>query len=217
MSENEVDPIKPILEEEVKKIKEDESKGKWGGYRPSAGRPKGAKNKSTLEKQVIKKAFEQRILKNIDRMFNAQLNLAVGEQVLMVKVREKDEKGKVIRTYHEQVTDIETIKEFLDEGDGSPTTLDDDDNWYYLSIKPANNQALEGLLNRGLGKAPDKLEVSGGFFVEDNLKIEVIGSRHERAEIGDDGQIIEGETVDATPSEPETGSGTETPGPSSDS
>ena len=49
------------------------------------------------------------------------------------------------------------------------------------------------------------------------VTIEVIGSRHERAEIGDDGQIIEGETVDATPSEPETGSGTETPGPSSDS
>ena len=147
-------------------------------------------------------------------MFNAQLNLAVGEQVLMVKVREKDEKGKVIRTYHEQVTDIETIKEFLDEGDGSPTTLDDDDNWYYLSIKPANNQALEGLLNRGLGKAPDKLEVSGGFFVEDNLKIEVIGSRHERAEIGDDGQIIEGETVDDAPSEHEARPSTEAPGPS---
>ena len=49
MSENEVDPIKPILEEEVKKIKEDESKGKWGGYRPSAGRPKAQKINQLLK------------------------------------------------------------------------------------------------------------------------------------------------------------------------
>lgn len=178
-----------------------EDHGKNGGARKGAGMPKGMTTKKVLEQRAVNESFRQRVLKHADRLFNAQLNLAVGEQVLMVKVTETDTKGRVTRTYHEQVDNAETIQQFLDDADGSPTSLGSDEHWYYLSTKPANNQALEALLNRGMGKAPDKLEVEGGFFSQEKLIVKVVGSKHADIEFGEDGTIIEG-TGDDTVGDP---------------
>ena len=52
--------------------------------------------------------------------------------------------------------------------------LDDEDHFYYFTIKPANNQAIEGMLNRAYGKAQEKIEIEGGFFKQEALKIEII-------------------------------------------
>lgn len=166
-----------------------EDHGKKGGARKGAGMPKGMTTKKVLEQRAVNDAFRQRVLKHADRLFNAQLNLAVGEQVLMVKSTTGE--GKNRKTTYEQVTNADTIQRFLDEADGSPTSLGEDENWYYLTTKPANNQALESLLNRGMGKAPDKIEVEGGFFSQEKLIVKVVGSKHADIEFGEDGTIIE--------------------------
>lgn len=140
----------------------------------------------------VRDAFNLRVMKHADRLLNAQLGLAVGEQVLMVKVTKRGPKGGITGTEYEQVRDETLIKEFLDDSDGHPTSLGREDEWYYLSTKPANNMAIDSLLNRALGKVPDKLEVTGRFFSEEKLTIEVVGDREDIIDINSDGQIGDG-------------------------
>lgn len=204
---SELEKVGDILESKAESVKENqlycdtchkdthktEDHGKNGGARKGAGFPQGEKKKKTLEQQKVKEQINQRIMLHADRLINAQMQLAVGEQVLMVKIKERDDKGMVKRVTHEVVTDIETIKQFLDYEDGEGTEYEespnDQDHFYYLSVRPSNNQAIDSLLNRAIGKAPDKLEVVGGFFAQPNLTIKVVGSTHDDISITDDGQI----------------------------
>lgn len=194
-------PIGDIIGDGLEGLKEDSSgndeKKSWGGARPGSGVPVGYKQKKTLEARKVQQAFIQRIMAHADRLFNSQLNLAVGEQVLMVKVTERGPNGGVKSVHHEMVTDKETIREFLDEADGSPTTLGNDDEWYYITTRPANNMAIDSLVNRALGKVPDKLEVTGGFFNRTKVEVEVVDSNHGTIDIGDDGQLRLGAEGDA--------------------
>lgn len=176
-------------------------KAPLGGKRPGSGFPKGAKKKKTIDKMKANDHFRTRTLLHLDRLYNAQMSLAVGEQVLMVQIKDRDSKGKVTKITHDVVRDIDTIKQYLDneEGSGGGDELNDSDHYYYLTTKPANNQALDSLLNRALGKAPDKLEIEGGFFDQPQLTIKVVGSKHDNINIGDDGQLhLEGAEEDSS-------------------
>lgn len=130
-----------------------EKKPSWGGVRPNSGRPKGSMNKETKERIAVKNAFQERVAYNADTLFNAQFNLAKGEQYLMWK--HKVGKGTKERTVVEVVDDPETIKAYLDD------TLDvDPDEFYYISTKPANGMAIDSLLDRSFGKADSKLDMT---------------------------------------------------------
>lgn len=129
-------------------------KSKHGGKREGAGRRPGSKGKKTIEKEVAKKAVEQRVLKSVDKLINSQINLATGEQYLFWQHYEGgDSKGKRVT---ELITDPKIIKQYID---GELDTTDGD--FYYISTKPANNQALQGLFDRVLGKAPQGVEMLG--------------------------------------------------------
>lgn len=197
--------------ENLNSNQDESAKPKHGGPRPNSGRKKGKFTPEKLEAMKVKEAFTQRVLKHADRLFNAQMALAVGEQVLMVKVTERGPKGAKTRVYHEQVTDMATIKEFLDDSDGMPTNLGDDDRWYYLSTRPANNQALDSLINRALGKVPETIDIGGGFFSQNELIIKVVGSKHDDINIGEDGQIRTDDT--GTDAERAAGPSDSTPEP----
>lgn len=162
-----------------------------GGSRPGSGFPVGQKKRKTLEAMKVKDAFNQRIMQNADKLLNAQMSLAVGEQVLMV-VRTEGE-GKNKRRYTEMVNDVEVIKDYVDweEGIDGSSNPSYDENYYYLTTRAANNQAIDSLINRALGKVPEKLEVEGGFFSQSELTIKVVGSEHEDIDIGEDGQVID--------------------------
>lgn len=163
--------------EVITKVVTDEEtpKKQNGGVREGAGRPKGALNKNTKSALEAKKHFIERVHKHVDELFDAQLQLAKGETVVMVKIKERDDDGKVKKIYHEIVTDPETIRQVIDNeyGYGTDTyeNIDDEDRYHYVVTKPANNQAIEGMLNRAYGKAPEKVEIEGGFFKVDNLNI----------------------------------------------
>ncbi len=159
-----------------------------GGKRPGAGRPKGKLNAKTLEKTAVRDAFNQLVMRSATRLFNAQLDLALGEKQLFVKyfVGEGKDRKSVVQV----VTDPELIKEYLID-DGATLNASGTDEYYYISTKPADNRAIQALLDRALGRAPDKLEITGGFFTQHDLTIKVVGSTHDVIDIGEEGQIIE--------------------------
>lgn len=157
---------------------ENKSSGRHGGARPNSGRPKGAISKANRDVKESKKLFIQRITKHVDELFNAQLSLAKGEQVLMVAITTGEGKNK--KRTHEIVKDEETIKQYLDweEGFEDSENPGDDNHYYYLTTRPANNMAIDSLLNRAYGKATEKVEFEGGFFKDTELTIKVIKADH---------------------------------------
>ena len=128
-----------------------------GGKRAGAGRPRGGKNRATLEKAAILEAFNQRVMTKANELFDAQLSLAVGSAKVFRIDEEETEGGKKKRV-HVLVTDADEIKELLDEHEG----LNGEVNgaFYYFTTVSPDNKAIEAMLNRALGKAPEKLIIT---------------------------------------------------------
>lgn len=123
---------------------------------PGAGRPKGSLNKTTLERSAIKQRIIDRIHHKADTLLNAQLSKALGETYLMRQVTKNVGRANERRTT-EIVTDPEIIRQFIDE----ELDIDQDTEYYYMTTKPADNQALQGLMDRAFGKADAKVENTG--------------------------------------------------------
>lgn len=144
------DTTQQSSEIETLNVKSNEVPKKRGGARPGAGRPKGRLDDKTIDRLKVQKAAIDRIHINADKLLNAAMNKALGETYLMRKVTERDTKGKVLRVYHEIVTDPQTIIEYLDsEQDGA---FGDEDEWYYMTTKPADIMAFKDLYDRAFGK-----------------------------------------------------------------
>ncbi len=124
--------------------------------RRNNGRKKGSVNKATAEMKLAKQAFQKRVVANTDKLFNAQLDLAIGEKYLMVV--KTIGTGSKARRETTIVTDPDTIKEYIDD----ETSLDKDSEYYFMTTKPANNQALDSLLNRTYGKPDENLDLTSG-------------------------------------------------------
>lgn len=164
-------------------------KKKTGGAMPGAGRPKGPQSLAKRTKAEAKERFIERVQQNVDTLFAAQLSLAKGEQHLFVKYHTGE--GKDRRAHIDIVTDPELISEYLTDN-GYTLNQESDDEYYYISTRPANNQAIDSLLNRAFGKAPEKIEIEGGFFKANNLKIEIVQPKV--IENIEEGEIIEHES-----------------------
>lgn len=172
-------------------VEQTRKKSNVGGRREGAGRPKGSLGKRTLGALEAKQRYIERVNKYVDKLFDAQLDLAIGEKVLMVKRTDRNKDGKIIRTYHEAVTDPELISQYLDNEVGDEHSefheINDDETFYYMTTRPANNQAITAMLDRAYGKAPEKIEVTSGFFKANELNIQIVDPKED---------IIEGEIVD---------------------
>lgn len=124
--------------------------------RKNNGRKKGSMNKATQESKVAKKRFIERVNANTDKLFNAQLDLAIGEKYLMVV--KTIGKGAKARRETSIVTSPATIQRFLD--DEAALQEENENEYYFMSTKPANNMAIDSLLNRSFGKATEKIDLS---------------------------------------------------------
>jgi hypothetical protein len=85
-------------------------KGKNGGARPGAGRPKGKLSKLNEQRQKAKKRFIERVNKMVDPLFDAQATIALGTTYLY-RV-DHDEKGHALPAVIE--TDPKVIKDYID-------------------------------------------------------------------------------------------------------
>lgn len=121
------------------------------------GRPKGKKNKKTLEQKEALTQFQERVRKSIDPLFDAQFNLAHGCSYLY-RVDEEWE-GKVKKRKHVLVTDPEEIREALDAIDEG----DFEEGYYYITTEKPENNAIRDMLDRTFGKPKQSMEVEGSM------------------------------------------------------
>lgn len=137
-----------------------------GGKRPNAGRPKGTKLPKTLEKEAVIAAFRQRVFKIANSLVTAQTSLAKGQQMIFRMDPQyetkfsKDGVERKVKTGLKKsklVTDPDEIANYLDELEGAPGEIDD--SYYFITTKEPNNQALDSLLDRALGRPKESLEV----------------------------------------------------------
>lgn len=148
-----------------------------GGNRKNAGRKPGAKNKATLEKSAVQEAFNQRVLRASNALFNAQYSLAIGS-VKVFRVDEEETDGKTKRI-HVLVTNSEEIKDVLDNDGGAVG-----ESFYFIQNVQPDNKAIDSLLNRTFGKPKDSLDVTsnGKDLLPKKYVVQVIngntGSKH---------------------------------------
>ena len=114
------------------------------------GRKRGSKNRRTIEMETAQKILQQGVFQNLKPMMIAQIQAARGEQY--VYRVDRDGEGKET---HVLMTDGHEIGKALD----AISAGDFDENYYYISTKPASTQAFKELLDRGFGKAKEFKEV----------------------------------------------------------
>ncbi len=140
---------------------------KLGGKRPGAGRKKGTKSKKTIEQQIVLDALRERIMKNSQRILDSQMSLAQGQQFLYrIETYKNGSKSKP-----ELITDENTIQKYLDGEFGDGESIDDDKEYYFITTKEPNNQAIDSMYNRVFGKPIDSLEVSGKNGADLSIKV----------------------------------------------
>jgi len=161
------------------KLKKNQKKPR-GGARPGAGRKKGKLDPHNQAAAEAKRHFIQRVARNTDKLFNAQLTKAVGESHLFWE--HTVGRGKNGKTVVEIVTDPKIIQAYLDGTIESP-------GYYYITTKSADNSAIADMLNRGLGKATDHIEAditSDGeriTAISETQLAQLIRARTERSDI----------------------------------
>ena len=136
-----------------------------GGKRPGAGRKPKSKNKTTLEREEVLKAFRQRAMKSADILFDAQLSLARGLTYLykIEKELQVAPKGgkKYVSSKPKLVTEQWEIEAYL-EGEITEGDADDENDpnatYYYITTKDPDNKAIDSLLDRSLGKVAQGLQ-----------------------------------------------------------
>lgn len=162
------------MTDNTRQVKSDESpetvgevvKRRKGGPQPGSGRPKGRLNQSTLDAMAVKKAYQDRIRKNADKLFNAQLSLAQGTQMLFVI--HTDSKGR--RGKPELVTDVDIISRFLDENEGMDGTMkvtdyadgSECDDYFFLTTKLPDSRTISDMLDRAMGKPDANIDLTSG-------------------------------------------------------
>lgn len=128
------------------------------------GRPKGKKNKATLEKEAILREYRQKVLESADILFGSQLHLARG-QTYLYKIEKELQIGpkggkKYIKSKPKLVTEQWEIESYLMghivDGDADDDQ-DPDSTYYFLTTKDPDNRAIDSMLDRTFGRATQPL------------------------------------------------------------
>ena len=115
-----------------------------GGKRPGAGKPKGHKHTSTLDKEAARDYTRQRVIADLEPLLDAQIAQAKGIRHFFLRNRQGQ---------FEQVTDPKMIAAALNAGDEGRS--------YWIFTKDPSIQAFTDLMNRALDKPKEQeLEVS---------------------------------------------------------
>jgi hypothetical protein len=116
----------------------------------------GSKRLTTIRKEAVAQEIRERVMKNADALFNAQLSKAVGS-VRIFRVDEVEEKGKISRE-HVLVTDPDEMKMVLDGNEGMSGTVGE--SYYFVTEVPPDNKAIDSMLDRTFGKAAQSINVT---------------------------------------------------------
>jgi len=135
-----------------------------GGYRPGAGRKKGKKLPKTIEREAARTQLQQMVLQRLKPIFEHQYSLVQGISYLY-RIDEGPNGGKE----HVIVEDKDEIGDILAQMHDSNGELVDgvyNDKYYYITVKPPENKAIDSLLDRVFGKSPQALTGEKGGPIE---------------------------------------------------
>jgi hypothetical protein len=135
------------------------------------GRPRGSKLPQTIEREAALAQFRQRVADKANQLFDLQLGLAKGAQYLFRIDKEwvktgtgkGGDKGFWRNKKPVIVENPEEMRQFLDDEFCSGDAEDDQDDgaaYYFLVAKDPSNQAIDSMLDRGLGRAKSEIEVN---------------------------------------------------------
>lgn len=141
----------------------------YGGAREGAGRKKGGKNSSTIDREEARKYMQAYIIDSLEPLLQAQRSLARGLQFVYKIEEEKDDKGRVLSRKHVQLTGPEEIGHALDVLKGFSDA--EDGEYYYLTSKQPDVRAIDSMLDRAFGKATQSLEMDNPSQNEELKKI----------------------------------------------
>lgn len=119
-------------------------KGPHGGKRKGAGKPRGVKWPSTLDKIEARELLRKRVTEVLLPLIDAQIANAKGLHHLFIR----DKTGKFV-----QITDPEQIEVILNSGE--------QDKYFYIHTKDPSIQAFTDLMNRALDKPAEHVELTG--------------------------------------------------------
>lgn len=166
------------------------------------GRPSGSRSFTTIMRDAMLAEIRSRTHDVTNDLFFAQLTLALGFSELWRIEKELvvGPKGgqKYVKKRPERVTDTATIEEYITaviDGNDDGALGDDspDATYFYIVTVPPNNQALEALQERTLGKTPQQLGLGNpdGSPLGDSPIIRALTTRlndvHGTAGVGGDG------------------------------
>lgn len=138
-------------------------KYKKGGAMPGAGRKKGGKNASTIEREKVLELAKDIIAGRTKRLIDTQSILAMGAIKVFVIRSHWEGTGKnkkLIKSKPEIVVDDEEIANALDAEFGDGESPNDENSYYFVVTKDPDNQAIESLLNRTFGRATENKNIA---------------------------------------------------------
>ncbi len=141
-------------------------KKKNGGKRPGAGKPKGSKNVATIEREKVLELAKNIIAGRTRRLIDTQTLLATGSFKIFKIHYHWEGSGKkrtLIKDKPVLVDNDEEIIHVIDHefgsGDmGNPNDHDheaEEYDYFFVTTKEPDNQAIDSLLNRTFGKATE--------------------------------------------------------------
>jgi len=166
-------------ENNLEKLDNSKNKSSWGGKREGAGRPEGSKNQDTIEEREALRKFKARVRMRVGRLFNAQVSLAEGLQFMIRREPVRNKKGNIVKYEHTIVEDENEICMALDEGVVHGQGKDIDGNYYYISVKAPDLKAIDSMMDRTFGKAPQSLDLTSQGERIDGYVVEVIDKRED--------------------------------------
>lgn len=118
----------------------------------------------SLVKSATLKAFNQRVMRFTDNLFNAQASLATGVQHLYRVDKYEVKKANGQYEYKSKpavlVTDPVEIAQYIDNiNNGEKYDEDGETEYYYITTQKPDNQAIDSMLNRTFGKAKESIDV----------------------------------------------------------
>lgn len=139
-----------------------------GGKRPNAGRKKGSYSQKTLDKMKVLDGMRQRIYKVTNRVFDAQLSSALGQQFLY-RIHTN---SKGMKERPELIEDEYVIRAYLN-GDFEPGGDQEDKNdYYFITTKAPDTRAIDSMFDRGFGRVSQP--IGGGEDGTGPIQVQVI-------------------------------------------
>lgn len=119
------------------------------GNNHKGGRPKGSKDKATIEKERVLAEYRKKIMQHADILFKNQMHLAQGVSYLYKFVKGKQKP--------QLVTDPKEIEQYILTEMGEKIEKEDKIDksavYYFITTDKPDNRAIDSMLDRTFGRA----------------------------------------------------------------